>query len=47
MENKIVNHTEAPLIREPELVEAIVEVITKDMDAIAALLEKEDFFKKN
>ena len=47
MENKIASNTETPLIREPELVNAIVEVLTNDMDAIAVLLEKKDLFEKN
>jgi hypothetical protein len=46
MGNKIVNTTEAPIVREPELVEAIVEVLTKDMEAIEALLVKKDLFEK-
>jgi hypothetical protein len=46
MENKIVNSAEAPLVREPELVEAIVEVLTKDMEVIEALLVKKDLFEK-
>jgi len=46
MENKIAN-TESPLTRDPELVEAIVEVLTKEMDAITLLLQKEDLFEKN
>lgn len=47
MENKIANHTSAPLTTEPELVEAIIEVLTKEMDAITVLLEKKDLFEKN
>lgn len=47
MENKIASTNESTLIRDPELVEAIVEVLTKEMDAIAVLLEKKDLFEKN
>ena len=47
MENKIAGNTETTLIREPDLVDAIVEVLTKDMEAIALLLEKKDLFDKN
>jgi len=47
MENKTADNTESLLAKDPELVQAIVEVLTKDMEAITALLEKKDLFEKN
>lgn len=47
MENKTADNTESPLTTEPYLVEAIIEVLTRDMEAIKMLLEKKDLFEQN
>lgn len=47
MENKIADNTQTPLTTEPKLVEAIIEVLNKDMEAIKALLDRKDLFDAN
>jgi len=47
MKNNIADNTDAPLTTEPELVEAIVDVLTKDMEAIKLFLERKDLFENN
>lgn len=47
MENKTADNTESPLTTEPYLVEAIIEVLTRDMEAIKMLLERKDLFEQN
>lgn len=47
MKNKVADHIESPVSTEPFLVEAIVEVLNKDIEAIEVALAKKDLFDKN
>lgn len=47
MENKTADNAASPLTTDPFLVEAIVEVLKRDMEAIEMLLKKENLFDKN